>query len=88
MLVKLRDPSKVYYCREQRLSLAGAKPVETKVTFHVRQLLQQGEIVEVVKVEKVEAPKEEPKEEPKLTPAQVAIAKKKAEAAAKKVETA
>ena len=47
MDVKLKDPSKVYYCKEQKLSFAGKDKIECKVTQHVRGLLNEGALVEV-----------------------------------------
>ncbi len=54
MNVKLKDPTKVYYCKEQKLSFAGKKNIETKVTQHVRGLINDGSLVEV-REEKISA---------------------------------
>lgn len=54
MKVKLKYPNRVYYDKEQRLSFAGKKVIETKATAHVRMLLRDGFLIEVA-----EAPKEE-----------------------------
>jgi len=96
MLVKLKDPTKVYYCREQRLSLAGEKDIETKATQHVRQLLNQGVLMEVSKVsdeakaaiiaeaKKEEADKKEADRVAKLTPDEKSAETKAAKLAATK----
>ena len=91
MKVKLKDPSRVYYDKEQRLSFAGKGEIPTKATFHVRQLINQGALIEVSEVtaeQKKAILDEAAAEEKKKTPAQLAAAKKKAEADTKKVETA
>lgn len=57
MDVKLKDPTKVYYCKEQKVSFAGDKNITCKVTQHVRQLLNEGALVEVTDVEITEEQK-------------------------------
>ena len=51
MLVKLKDPSKVWYDREQRLVLTGDKVIATKATGKIRQLLNSGVLKEVVRTQ-------------------------------------
>ncbi len=102
MNVKLKDPTKVYYCKEQKLSFAGKKNIETKVTQHVRGLINDGSLVEV-REEKIsaeakaaiiaEAKAEEIKVKEaervaKLTPAELKKEKAEAVAKAKEIEKA
>ena len=51
MIVKLKNPTRVYYCKEQKKSFAGKGEIPTKVTQHVRGLLNEGSLVEVLKSE-------------------------------------
>jgi len=96
MNLRLKDPTKVYYCKEQKLSFAGDKTIEgVKVTQHVRQLLNEGALVEVREEEisketkaKIIAEAKEEARVAKLTPAE--LKKEKAEAVdkAKEIEKA
>jgi len=95
MKVKLKDPKRVYYCKEQKLSFAGKEVIETKVTQHVRGLINDGALVEVPELSaeekkaivaeaKADAAKVEAERVEKLTPAEKAAeTKAKKEAAAK-----
>jgi len=96
MKVRLKNPTRVYYCKEQKLSFAGKEVIETKVTQHVRGLLNEGSLVELQELSAEEkkaiaaevAAEAKAKAEVKLTPAEVKKAKEAAEAAAKKKEEA
>jgi len=70
MIVKVKEPSKVYFDRDQAVTLTGDKPITVKATYMVRQLLNDGKIVEVV-----EEPKE-PKEPEDKKPVKVTPSKK------------
>ncbi len=59
MLVKVKDPSRVYFDREQGQTFNGKATFETKVTYTIRQLLNDGKLVEV----------EAPQVTPQVTPA-------------------
>jgi len=48
MKVKLRDPKRVYFDRETGIVFHGKKIIETKVTQGVRELLNEGALIEVV----------------------------------------
>lgn len=61
MKVKVRVPNKVYFDREQQLTLTGEEVIETKATGTVRALLANGELIEVAD----ETPKKTVK--PKIT---------------------
>ncbi len=102
MVVTLKDPTKVYYCKEQKLSFAGKKEISCKVTQHVRQLLNQGVLKEVTKTEvsaeakaaiiaeakAAEKAKAEAERVAKLTPAELKKEKAEAVAKAKEIEKA
>lgn len=47
MLVKLKDPSRVYYDRAQEKSFSGDGNISTKVTAFVREMLNNGAFTEV-----------------------------------------
>jgi len=86
MDLKLKDPTKVYYCKEQRRSFAGVKVHEdVKVTHHVRQLLNQGVLLEITKPKLSDEDREklmaEAKVEAKVKAEAEAEAKAEAEAA-------
>lgn len=87
MKVKLKDPSRVFYCKEQGKALTGKGSFDVKATGYIREQLAARTLEEVVVVEAPEAKEPEAKEpEVKLTPAQVKKAKEEAEAKVKKVE--
>jgi len=67
MLVKVKDSGRVYYDREQGVTFTGEEVIQTKVTFTVRQLLNDGKLVEVTEKEepKTEETDESKTEEPK-----------------------
>ena len=48
MKVKLKDPSRVYFDREQQVTFTGKEVIQTKATYTVRQLLTDGALIEVV----------------------------------------
>jgi hypothetical protein len=47
MKVKLKNPEKVYYDREQRATLHGKGTFDVKATLHIRRLIGEGAIIEV-----------------------------------------
>jgi hypothetical protein len=80
MKVKLKNPEKVYYDREQRATLHGKGIFEVKATLHIRRLIGEGAILEV------ETNKDELSEADKAKAAEAKLnaeAKAKAEAEAK-----
>ena len=91
MNLKVEDPSRVYYDKEQGLTMTGKKTFTgVKVTGYVRGQLNIGTLKEVLVEEKEGDKVSEPvkAEEDKKTPAQLKKEKAEAEAAAKKKEEA
>ena len=60
MLVKVKDPSRVYYDREQGATLTGKEVIQVKATYTVRQLLTDGALQEVVEEPKKEVEPKKP----------------------------
>jgi hypothetical protein len=71
MLVKLKNPKKVYWDLDQKVVLSGSKAIEVKSNLFIRELMNSGAIVEVSKGEGGD-PKDakDPKDlkDPKLNP--------------------
>jgi S-adenosylmethionine hydrolase len=61
MFIKVKDPQKVYFDRETKITFYGKDVYQTKATGYVRAQINSGAFIEV------EAPKAEPKAEPKDT---------------------
>jgi S-adenosylmethionine hydrolase len=62
MFIKVKDPQKIYFDRETKITFYGKDIYQTKATGYVRAQINSGAFIEV------EAPKVEPKAEPKAEP--------------------